>query len=96
MDDPWARVVAAATEDQEAIAVLLHGSAARGEPDARDVVADRQRILALIDVVERHAVHQYGRLDDRRVHQHARKAPATLRRLTHALRACLGGSPARA
>jgi uncharacterized protein YutE (UPF0331/DUF86 family) len=34
-------------------------------------------------------VHQYGVLDDRRVHLHALDAPDALRRLTVALRRCL-------
>lgn len=37
MGDPWAIVVEAAKADPDAIAVLLHGSAARGDPAARDV-----------------------------------------------------------
>lgn len=37
MSEPWAPVVAAARMDPEVIAVLLHGSMARGEPVPRDV-----------------------------------------------------------
>lgn len=35
--DPWAAVVVAARADPEAIAVLLHGSMARGDPTPRDI-----------------------------------------------------------
>lgn len=34
-------------------------------------------------------VHQYGKLDHARVHRHALDAPASLRRLTAALRRCM-------
>lgn len=37
MQEPWAQVVAAARADPDAIAVLLHGSHARGDPKARDI-----------------------------------------------------------
>jgi predicted nucleotidyltransferase len=65
MREPWAGLVEAAAEDPDVIAILLHGSTARGDAAARDVdvavVLDPDARIQPAEAAFRYAEHSSGK-----------------------------------